>query len=67
VFETVILQATAQARIPQRITGVSAYFDHMRVANTINSQKLEDHNITYKLPKMLLATTKVPRMQSQIF
>jgi hypothetical protein len=34
---------------------------------SINSQKLEDRDITDKLPQMLLATTKVPRMQSQIF
>jgi hypothetical protein len=39
----------------------------MRVANTINSQKTEDRDITDKLPQMLWATTKVPRMQSQIF
>jgi hypothetical protein len=51
----------------QRITGVSAYFDYMRAANTINSQKTEDSDITDKLPQMLLATTKVPQMQSQIF
>jgi hypothetical protein len=44
----------------QRITGVSAYFDYMRVANTIDSQKSEDHDITDKLPQMLIATTKVP-------
>jgi hypothetical protein len=37
----------------QRITGVSAYFDNMRVANTINSQKTEDRDITDKLPQML--------------
>jgi hypothetical protein len=51
----------------QRITGVSAYFDYMRVADTIDSQKSEDRDIPDKLPWMLLATTKVPRMQSQIF
>jgi hypothetical protein len=34
---------------------------------SINSQKMEDRDITDKLLKMLLATTKVPRMQSQIF
>jgi hypothetical protein len=33
----------------------------------INSQKSEDHDITDKLPKMLQATIKVPRMQSKIF
>jgi hypothetical protein len=38
-----------------------------RVAKTIDSQKAEDRDITDKLPKMLLATTKVPRMQSQVF
>jgi hypothetical protein len=48
VFETVILQATAQARVCQRITGVSAYFDYMRTANTIDSQQLEDRDITDK-------------------
>jgi hypothetical protein len=49
------------------ITSVSAYFDYMRVADTINSQKSEDHNLTDKLPQMRLATTRVPQMQSQIF
>jgi hypothetical protein len=34
---------------------------------SIDSQKAEDRDITDKLPQMLLATTKVPRMQSQIF
>jgi hypothetical protein len=65
VFETVILQAIAHARMRQRITGASAYFVYMRVADTIVSQKSEDHDITDKL--LLLATTKVPRMQSEIF
>jgi hypothetical protein len=51
----------------QRITGVSAYFDSMIVADTIDSQKSEDCDITDKLPQMLRATTEVPRMQSQIF
>jgi hypothetical protein len=50
VFETVILQAIAQARMRQRITGVSAYFDYTIVANTIDSQKSENSNITDKLP-----------------
>jgi hypothetical protein len=47
----------------QRITGVSVYFDYMRVADTIDSQKSENRDITDKLPQMLLATTKLPRMQ----
>jgi hypothetical protein len=47
---TVILQAIAHARMRQRFTGVSAYFDYMRVANTIDSQKSEDRDITDKLP-----------------
>jgi hypothetical protein len=67
VFETVILQAIAHVRMRQRITGVSAYFDYMRVADAIDSRKSEDRDITDKLLEMLLATTKVPRMQSQIF
>jgi hypothetical protein len=50
MFETVILQAIAQTRMRQRITGVSAYFDSMRVADTIDSQKSEDRDITGKLP-----------------
>jgi hypothetical protein len=50
VFETVILQAVAHARMCQRITGVSAYFDYMRVTDTIDSQKSEDRDITDKLP-----------------
>jgi hypothetical protein len=49
VFETVILQAIAHAQIRQRITGVSAYFGYMRVADTIDSQKSEDRDITDNL------------------
>jgi hypothetical protein len=33
----------------QRITGISAYFDYMRVADIIDSQKLEDRDVTDKL------------------
>jgi hypothetical protein len=61
VFKAVILQA----QMYQRISGVSAYFDYVKVAHTIDSQKSEDRDITDKLPQMLLATTKVPRMQSE--
>jgi hypothetical protein len=50
VFETVILQAIAHEQMCQRITGVSAYFVYVRVAETIDSQKSEDHDITDKLP-----------------
>jgi hypothetical protein len=50
VFEAVILQAIAHARMRQRITGVSAYFYYMRVAYTIDSQKSEDRDIPGKLP-----------------
>jgi hypothetical protein len=50
VFETVILQAIAHALMRQRITGVSAYFDYMSVADTIDSQKSDDRDITDKLP-----------------
>jgi hypothetical protein len=50
VFETVILQAIAPARMRQRITGVSICFEYMRVADTIDSQKSEDRDITDKLP-----------------
>jgi hypothetical protein len=50
VFETVILQAIAHARMRQRITGLSAYFNYMRVADTIDSQKSEDRDMTDKLP-----------------
>jgi hypothetical protein len=49
VFETVILQAIAHARMRQRINGVSAYFDYMRVADIIDSHKSEDRDITNKL------------------
>jgi hypothetical protein len=49
VSETVILQVIAHARMRQRITGVSVYFDYMRVADTIDSQKSEDRDITDKL------------------
>jgi hypothetical protein len=34
----------------QRIIGVSANFDYMRVADAIYSQKSEDRDITDKLP-----------------
>jgi hypothetical protein len=34
----------------QRTTGVLAYFDFMTVADTIDSQKMEDRDITDKLP-----------------
>jgi hypothetical protein len=44
VFETVILQAIAHAQMRHRIIGVSANFDYMRVADTIDSQKSEDHD-----------------------
>jgi hypothetical protein len=33
-----------------RISCVSEYFDYMRVADTIDSQKSEDRDITDKLP-----------------
>jgi hypothetical protein len=46
IFETVILQAVARARMRQRIIGVSEYFDYMRVADIIDSQKSEDCDIT---------------------
>jgi hypothetical protein len=65
VFEAVIFQAIAHAQMRHRITGVSVYFDYMRVADTIDSQKSEDRDITDKFSKMLLATTEVPRMQSE--
>jgi hypothetical protein len=67
VFETVILQAIAHARMHQHIIGVSAYFDYMRPADTIDSHEMEDRDITEKLLQMLLATTEMPRMQLQIF
>jgi hypothetical protein len=50
VFETVILQAVELARMLKRITGVSAHFDYVRVAVTIDSHKLEGLDITEKLP-----------------
>jgi hypothetical protein len=50
VSETVILQATAHVQIRQRIIGVSACFDYMWVADTIDSQKSEDRDITDQLP-----------------
>jgi Rad3-related DNA helicase len=49
VFETVIFEAIAHARMRQRITGVSAYFDYMRLADTVDSQKSKDLTITDKL------------------
>jgi hypothetical protein len=49
MFETVILQAIAHAQMCQCISGVSAYFDYMRVADTIESQKSKDRGITDKL------------------
>jgi hypothetical protein len=50
VFATVILQAITHARRRQRVTGVSAYFDYMKVADSIDSQKSEDRDLTGKLP-----------------
>jgi hypothetical protein len=50
VVKTVILQAIAHAQRQQHITGISAYFDYMRVANTIDCQMSEDRDITDKLP-----------------
>jgi hypothetical protein len=50
MFETVILQAIAHVRMRQRITGVSAYFDYMRAADTNDSQKSEISDIADKLP-----------------
>jgi hypothetical protein len=50
VFETVSLQVIANTRMHQRITVVSAYFDYMRVADTIDAQQSEDRDITDKLP-----------------
>jgi hypothetical protein len=50
MFETVILQAIAHAQMRQRFSGISAYFDYMRVADTIDSQKSEDRDVTDKLP-----------------
>jgi hypothetical protein len=49
-IKTVILQAIAHTQRHQRITGILAYFDYMRVADTINSQKSKDRDITDKLP-----------------
>jgi hypothetical protein len=50
VFETVTLQATAHARMRHHITGALAFCDYMTVADTINSHKSEDSDITEKLP-----------------
>jgi hypothetical protein len=47
---TVILQATAYTHGPQCITSIPAHSDNMRVANSIDSHKSEDHDITDKLP-----------------
>jgi hypothetical protein len=61
--KTVIFQAIAQAPKYQYITCTSAYFDYMTEANTTDSQKMEDHDITDKLLLMLLATAKMLQMQ----
>jgi hypothetical protein len=45
-----MLQAIAHVRMRQRITGESAYFDYMRAADTIDSQKSDDRDTTAKLP-----------------
>jgi hypothetical protein len=50
VVKTVILQAIAHAQRHQSITRILAYSDYVRVADTIDSQKLEDHDITDELP-----------------
>jgi hypothetical protein len=42
------LQTVAHALMRQLITGVSAYFDDMREADTIVSQKSEDRDVTDK-------------------
>jgi hypothetical protein len=44
------LQAIAHARMHQRIIDVSAHFDYIRVADTVDSQKSEARGITDKLP-----------------
>jgi hypothetical protein len=46
VVKTVILQTIAHVQRHQRITSISAYFDYMRVADTIDSQKLEETSLT---------------------
>jgi hypothetical protein len=62
--KTVILQAVAHARRQERVTGISAYFDYMTETSAVDSQKLEDRD---RRPQMLLARSKVPRMQLQMF
>jgi hypothetical protein len=49
VVKTVILQAIAHAQWHQCTIGISAYFDYMGVADTIDSQKSEGRDITDKL------------------
>jgi hypothetical protein len=48
--KTVTLQAIAHKRRHQHITGISAYFDYMRVADTMDPQKSKDRDINDKLP-----------------
>jgi hypothetical protein len=50
LVKTVILQAIAHMQRHHRITSISAYFDYMRAADAIDSQKSEDCDITGRLP-----------------
>jgi hypothetical protein len=46
---TVTWQAVAHAQRHQHITGISAYFYYMKVADIVYSQKLKYYGITVKL------------------
>jgi hypothetical protein len=50
VVKTVILQAIVHVQRHQHNTTISAYYNYVRVAGAIDSQKLEDWDITDKLP-----------------
>jgi hypothetical protein len=47
--KTVFLQTIAHLQRHQRVSGILAYFDYVRVADILDSQKSEDCKITDKL------------------
>jgi hypothetical protein len=62
VVKTYLTSYRTRAKTPS-VTSISAYFDFTRVADTIDTQKSQDCDVTDKLP---LVTTKVLGMQSQL-
>jgi hypothetical protein len=50
IGKTVILQAIAHAQRHKHITSIFAHSEYIKVADTINSQKSKDRDITHNLP-----------------